>query len=57
MTMQTLQHYAYDNAPVPDNDRFPRAEPSLTLQATEKQDNKQDINPDNCYNIPVYSIC
>lgn len=45
MTMRTFQYYACEKVPAPHNDPFPVAGCSLTLQATEKQDNKQDINP------------
>jgi hypothetical protein len=45
MTMRTFQYYACENAPAPHNAPFPGALRSLTIQATEKQDKKQDINP------------
>ncbi len=56
MTMRTFRYFACENAPVPDNDPFPGAGRSLTLQATEKQDNEQDINPSFCKKYAEKSI-
>ena len=57
VTMRTFQYFACENTSAPDNDLVPGAGLPLTLQATEKQDNKQDINPIVCRYITYKTAC